>query len=209
MPKLPEPPPRGGLTSLRPAERILKENTLLWRIYFLGGSYPTAWDEFRAWGPKKDARFDHHLPPPRLQARKILYAATRIYTCFAEAFQASRTIDRTVRAPRLVGFETARPIRLLDLMGTWPTQAGASMAINTGRRDRARRWSLRIYEDYPNIEGLLYPSSMDSNQAAVALYERAEPCLPSRPTFDRALADPAVAGVVARAANTFGYDVEP
>ncbi len=62
------------------------------------------------------------------------------------------------------------------------------MAINSGRRDRARAWSQRVYEDYPAAEGLYYPSSMDANRPSVALYERAQDSLPSRPVFDRALA---------------------
>lgn len=98
---------------------------------------------------------------------------------------------------------------LLDLAGTWPTKAGASMAINSGRRDRARAWSLRVYEDYPAVEGLHYASSMDSNQPAVALYERAQDALPVRPLFHRALADPGLTGAVARAALLFNYGVDP
>ncbi len=82
------------------------------------------------------------------------------------------------------------------------------MAVNSGRRDRARRWSLRIYEDYPGIEGLYYPSSMDSNQPAIVLYERAQNALPSRASFQRALADPAVNNAVVKAASLFSYLIQ-
>ena len=68
---------------------------------------------------------------------------------------------------------------------------------------------MRIYEDYPTIEGLYYPSSMDSNQPSVALYERAHDAIPTRPLFHRALADPALTGAVVRAALLFNYGVEP
>jgi hypothetical protein len=83
------------------------------------------------------------------------------------------------------------------------------MAMSSGRRDRARAWSRRIYEDYRKIEGLRYPSSMDSNQPALALYERARKAVPVRPVFHRALADPALNGAVARAALLFNYSVQP
>jgi len=84
---------------------------------------------------------------------------------------------------------TSRDVGLLDLTGPWPTRAGASQALSSGPRSRAREWSRRIYEDYPMIEGLYYPSSMHgARYAAVALYERAESSLPPRPSFHRALA---------------------
>lgn len=154
-------------------------------------------------------RFDHHSEPPQKQPRGIAYGALRVYTCFAEVFQETRTIERSRNQPWLVGFELSRAVSLLDLCGTWPTKAGASMAISSGRRDRARRWSRRIYEDYPRIEGLYYPSSMDSNQPAFALYERARKALPARPVFHRALADPGLTGAVLRAALLFNYTVQP
>ena len=132
-----------------------------------------------------------------------------MYTCFAEVFQETRTIERSRNRPWLVGLELTRDVSLLDLTGAWPTRAGASMAINSGRRDRARAWSLRVYEDYPAIEGLHYASSMDGNRAALALYERAEDALPARPSFHRALADPGLDRAVARAASLFNYAVEP
>lgn len=135
--------------------------------------------------------------------------ALRIYTCFAEVFQHTRTIKRSRKRPWLVGFELTRSVSLLDLMGTWPTKAGASMALCSGRRDRARAWSLRIYEDYPAIEGLCYPSSMDRNQPAVALYERVRDALPARPVFHRALIDPTLNSAIARATTLFNYGEEP
>jgi hypothetical protein len=152
-------------------------------------------------------RFDHHSPPPRLQARAVMYGAVLAPTCFAEVFQHTRTIERSRSQPWLVGFRLTRDVRLLDLTGNWPTRAGASMALATGRRDRARRWSLRIYEDYPAIEGLWYGSSMGANRPAVVLYERALTALPSRPALHRAIADPALDPLVAAAALRFNYMV--
>jgi hypothetical protein len=182
---------------------------MLWRIYSRAGPHPAAWDGFRHWGPAANMRFDHHLEPAREQARGIVYAARRVPTCFAEVFQDARTIERSRNRPWLVGFALARPVALLDLTGTWPTRAGASMALCSGRRDRARSWSRRIYEDYAGVEGLYYPSSMDGNRPAVALYERARDAMPARPAFHRALADPALDEAAAQAALLFNYGVEP
>jgi len=202
--KFPEPPGPAQLAAIPPDEVTLSTRTLLWRIYFSRGPYATGWDSFRAFGPT-GSRFDHHLDPPRVQERRILYASRDFYTCFAEVFQEPRTIDRNRNEPWLVAFRLQRNLTLLDLSGAWPTKAGASMAINSGTRRRARRWSQVIYSAYSNIEGLLYCSSMDGNKPAVALYERAEPTIPARPAFHRALFDPILFPIVNAAARRFGY----
>lgn len=165
-----------------------------------------AWNEFPSGGPIT-SRFDHRLParapgPPR----RILYAAREVYTCFGERFQDGRTIERSKFESWLVGFAIARDVVALDLTGVWPTRAGASLVLASGPHRRARRWSQRIYEDYPAIEALYYPSSMHGNRPSVALYERAETALPGSPAFNRALADPLLDGVVARACILLGYD---
>ncbi len=126
MPKFPPPPGVAALRAIPPAEHALPAGTLLWRVYAAGGAHPARWDEFRAFGPVATMRFDHHTPPRLQQERAILYGATEIATCVAEAFQAARTIDCAARAPRLVGFLLREDLRLLDLTGPWPTRAGAS-----------------------------------------------------------------------------------
>jgi hypothetical protein len=208
--KFPDPPAAGGLAARLPAEvTSLPAGEVLWRIYCRGGQHPSGWRDFRRWGPVRNGRYDHHAEPPREQRRGILYTAVHIPTCLAEVFQDSRTIERSRNRPWLVGFALARDVTLLDLTGTWPTRAGASMAIHSGRRDRARAWSRRIYEDYRALDGLRYPSSMGGNQPIVALYERAADAVPPRPVFHRALADPALDRAVVQAAAAFGYVVEP
>lgn len=197
------------MARLLPELKILARGTIIWRIYYRGGAHPVSWSRFRHWGPVVTARFDHHLIPAGPQTRGTIYGALRVHTCFAEVFQDTRTIERSRNRPWLVGFELIRPVSLLDLTGKWPTKAGASMAISSGRRDRARTWSVRIYEDYPTVEGLYYPSSMDGNQPSVALYERAKKAIPTRPHFHRAVADPALNAAVVRAALLFGYGIEP
>jgi hypothetical protein len=181
----------------------------IWRLYHRGGDHPTDWNSFRYWGPGRSIRFNHHTDPPKSQNRGVIYGALRVYTCFAEVFQVTRTIECSRNEPWLACFWLERDVSLLDLTGTWPTKAGASIAINSGRRDRARAWSRRIYEDYTQIDGLYYPSSMDSNKPAVALYERAANTFPIRPIFHRALADEGLSRVVLKAAMLFNYAVEP
>lgn len=201
MPKFPEPPAR--LTA-PPVVQTLSAGHRLWRIYFTGGAYPATWNGFRFFGPTS-SRFDHQTDPPRVQTRGILYAAAHPVTCLAEVFQATRLIDRSSGAPWLVGFDLAHDVELLDLTGVWPTRAGASMAINTGPRPRARRWSRSIYATYTTLTGLSYPSSMHATAPSVALFERARSALPNAPVFNRALADPALAARLGTAAATLGY----
>jgi RES domain len=138
MPKFPEPPMVNILRSIKPDLRQLAQGTSLWRVYFRAGRYPSVWYEFRRFGPLSTARFDHHEPDaagnPWSQDRAILYAALQGPTCIAEVFQSTRIIDRHARSLWLVAFSTARDLVLLDLCSTFPTRAGASMAINTGPR---------------------------------------------------------------------------
>jgi hypothetical protein len=205
--KFPEPPPPTILASLGAAIRVIPPGTQVWRIYFQGGAHPTTWGQFRAWGPT-DARFDHHLPPPSFQRREILYGALGPHaavTTLAEVFQASRVVERTRRSPAWVAFALAEEIRLLDLTGTWPTRAGASMAITSGVRPRGRRWSQAIYAAFPAVSGLFYGSSMNANEPCVALFERAMPAVPPSPTFHRQLSDPAVLTLLKNACAGLDY----
>ena len=206
MPKLPDPPSPAELAHRLPARIItLPAGSELWRTYFLGTGNPTNWAAFRHDGPLLSARFDHHVPPTREQERGILYAAKAVITCVAEVFQEKRLIDTRDRLPWLVGIRLRRDVPLLDLAGNWLTAAGASMLINAGRRDRARAWSRAIYDAYPDVEGLLYSSSMDANRPAVALYERASDSIEPSPIFHRELADPSLLDALRRAAVELGY----
>ena len=210
MPKLPEPPGLEKLRNSQPDFIELAAGTLLWRLYFRAGLYPNTWSSLRFYGPTAN-RFDHHQTnPQRLayeQERGIIYLATDALTCIAEVFQKSRLIDCNKSAPWLVAFELTESVRLLDLTGSWPTRAGASMALNSGPRARARRWSQAIYQAFPEISGLYYSSSMHANQSAVALYERVlqHNALPGHPRFHRALNDPVLLPALENAAATLGY----
>jgi len=205
MPKLPEPPSAQVLAGIAPDPYIIRAGTELWRVYAQGGKHPRAWNAFRAYGPVKDMRFDHHEEPMRQQERGVLYAASRIAICVAEFFQQGRTIDRHRGEPWLVGFTVKRDVTALNLCGTWPTRAGASMAINTGRHDRTRRWSRALYDAYPDIEGLCYSSSMYANQRAFAFYERGEGALAPTPFFHMPLSAPGLSAPLDGIAREIGY----
>ncbi len=208
--KLPEPSTPAAMREIAPEVCVLAAGTRLWRVYFRGGDHPGAWDRMRFFGPLASARFDHHAEPRRVQERGILYAALgdeAVATCLAEAFQEERLVDTGRRDPFLACFELAGEAPLLSLWGRWPTRAGASYNINSGPRPRCRRWSRAIHEAYPDVAGLLYASSMNGNEPAVALYERAAPALPVAPVFDRPLSHPGLLAPLERIAESLGYDV--
>ncbi len=81
------------------------------------------------------------------------------------------------------------------------------MAINTGGRRRAREWAKTFYEAYGTLQGIYYPSSMNGNEPAVALTDRAErsSCLPEHPDLNRALSDDALLDVLKYSGHRLGY----
>ena len=210
MAKFPEPPSAARLADIPPVWHVIDVRALLWRIYFRASAHPTGWHTFRHWGPTP-SRFDHHRPDAAgrgcIQDRGILYAAGAIATCVAEVFQDGRIVDRTDQQPWLVGFAPRRPLRLLDLTGTFCTRVGASTAINSGRRDRARRWSQAFYDAFPQADGIAYASSMNGHAVGYALYERAGDALPATPEAHHALDAPALDVPLDRIATALGYAI--
>ncbi|HEX5533522.1 MAG TPA: hypothetical protein VFX33_07255 [Actinomycetales bacterium] len=96
-----------------------------------------------------------------------------------EVFGPTRTIDISTFAPWFVLWRPTRPFLLLDLVdGPWITRCGGNGAISTGPRGAARAWSRRIYEQYPEVDGLYYQSSSLPSHRCIALYERAADALP-------------------------------
>ncbi|MDP8953277.1 MAG: RES domain-containing protein [Actinomycetota bacterium] len=208
MAKLPAPPTVAELRRIGPEAVVLPAGTRLYRIYSRGGNHPTGWGRMRHYGPVGTARFDHHSEPARVQERGILYAASggdAITTCVAGAFQEERLVDTRRDAPWLACFTLTEDVPLLDLTGKWPTRAGASSNVNSGPHPRCRRWSRAMYEAYPDLWGLLYASSMNGGEPAVALYERAMGAVPRAPVFNRPLSDPALLVGLGRIADAFGY----
>lgn len=205
MAKLPAPPSLAELAAIPPRLHTLTAGARLWHVYFRGGGYPRSWYTFRDYGPIATARFDHHTAPPHVQDRRIYYAGTFAQTCVAEVFQARRTIDRVRGEPWLVGFTIRRDVTLLNLTGTWTTRVGASMAISTGSRLRAQRWSAAFYVAYPHVDGLWYSSSMYGNKPAVAFYERAEDAVGGTPFLHLPLSAPGLAVPLRALADAIGH----
>jgi hypothetical protein len=200
------PPAPAALARIGAETIALAAGTPVFRVYFAAGPHPDAWNSFRHYGPLR-GRFDHHLPPPHLQERGVVYLARHPRTCLAEAFQTTRRIDVFTGQPTLVGFRVVRNLLLLDLTGLWPTRAGASMAISSGPRPRAQRWAQAVYEAFPDMDGVLYGSSMAGNAPCLALFERAADALPRNPDLHRPLSDPTLEPLLLRAAGALGYEM--
>jgi hypothetical protein len=164
------------------------------------------WNELRTFGPTATGRFDHQEPPAHDDpAHGIAYVALDIVGALAEAFQDTRTIDRRRREPWLVAFDLTRDVVALDLTRLWPTRAGASQALTTGRRVTAQAWSRAIYRSYPDVGALLYRSSMAGGSLNLAIYERSVDAIPANTALHMPLSHPGLALPLARAAARLGY----
>jgi hypothetical protein len=142
----------------------------------VAGRHPQQWQAFRRTGPLPHARFDAHPPGPRGRPTDapdhgVLYFGLSVRTAVAEVFQDTSIVDRLTRKPFLVVARPTRTLRLLDLIGLWPTRAGASQEISSGPRERTQEWARAIRHAYPDLDGLWYRSSMDSGNPAVCLWD--------------------------------------
>lgn len=214
MAKLPWPPTVERLREVREDDDVVAvvPITPLARIHRSVGEHPSRWDEFRTVGPVATARFDPHPPTPdglptAAPGSGVLYAGLTLQTCLAETFQVARVIDRRAGGPWLAVFRPVRTLRLLDLTGTWPTRAGTSQAISSGRRDRTRAWARTMFAAYDDLDGLWYRSSMDGGNPAVCLWERARDAMPAAPWAHLPLDAPGLVLPIARAAKAIGYRV--
>lgn len=183
LPRIPKPRP-----SLTPDESageviVLSHGSEFSRIYFAGGSHPSDWNRFRRYGPTS-ARFDHHLPPVGSSIdRAIWYAGATLKSAVAEVFQ-DGVIDTLSGEPYFAIARLARPVRFLSLRSNWPTRAGASQALAAGQHASARGWSIAIYEDLADIEGIEFASSMNWEGVNYVLYERAEEAFEASPVVN-------------------------
>ncbi len=195
---VPDPEPT-ELAEIRPTQP-------LFRIYRSSGRQATTWSRFRAFGPVRNGRFDHH-PPPRGDHPNhgILYAAFDVKTAVAEAFGDERFVDRFRDQPYLVRFRLEVPVVALDLTGDWPTRAGGSQKLSSGPRPTAQVWSRAIWQDLATVSVLLYPSSMSGGGVNVAFFERAEASMPTTPDRTLPLSHPAFEPDLIRFASELGY----
>jgi hypothetical protein len=208
--KFPISPGASVLARLEPSTSIIPIGTRLARLYYAGGRHPMLWNAFRHVG-SVNARWDHHRASSsgeeQFQERGIYYAARDATTCLAEAFQQTRRIDRAYQAPWLVVFTTVSPLLVLDLTCDFAARIGASMALHSGSRERARGWSRDLYEAFHDSQGIQYSLSMNGSPPALALNERAlkTPLFPPHPLLHRALADDVMLDPLKLAARALGY----
>ncbi len=204
--KLPLPPDPKELEFESAHMHLVPVATVLWRVHRTSGEHVVPWNQLRYWGPAPTMRFDPHEPPPRAQDRGVSYAALSVPTALAEVFQRTRVINTRRGSPYLTAWSPARKLTLLDLTGTWPIQAGASYAINTGRRDHCRAWARAIHTARPDIDGLWHHSSMTGSHL-VTLFTHAADNFPDRPRLSLPLDHPGLRGHLLAAASQIAYRV--
>lgn len=208
--RLPAPPPVDELRAvgIRDDERYLvAPSQLWWRVHRTTGAHVLAWNGFREHGPH--LRFDPHPPPARDHPGVgVWYGASAPLPALAEAFQATRTIDRHDGGPYLTGLRFTREVRLLDLTmdgaGAWPTRAGGTFALSTGPHSVTQRWARRIRAAFPDLDGLRYNSRF-AGQPCVALFAPAVTAMPARPVLSLPLSHPGLALRIGAAAQRLGY----
>jgi hypothetical protein len=201
--KLPEPDP--GRLAATPAE-YAEIDGVLWRLHSPHHlDHPMRWDELRTFGPLFTARFDPWLPPPKERAPEgVGYFGRDVPTCLAEVFQDTRHVSTSRRGLQLTAFAPTRPLRLLDLRGSWPIRIGASHLINSGPRRRCRVWAHALRKAYPAADGLVFTGM--AGRDCVTLHTRE--AFPDVPDFSRPLSDPALASRIADACSQIGYALD-
>ncbi len=189
--------------------------TAVGRIHFLDGAHPTAWNEFRQWGPVSSARFDHHPEPQRTHAhRGISYCAPSINrlgtpadtleTCLREVYGPLGLIDRFARSPWFTVWELRTDLTLLDLVDSpWIARVGGNAAISSGVHGTSRRWSAAIYRSYPDVQGLYYEAATLPRGRSLALYERAAAATPKQWLTSMPLARPALRPMIQTIADRY------
>ncbi|ABH00581.1 conserved hypothetical protein (plasmid) [Rhodococcus jostii RHA1] len=207
---LPHPPAVDELShhGIRDNEYALIPTTgLLWRVHRTTSSHALAWDELRTYGPV--LRFDPHpLPRGDHPGHGVWYGAMDVHGALAEAFQATRTIDRVQEAPYLTGLHPARDLRLLDVggfgAGRWPTRVGGTFALDSAAHGITQRWARTIAAAHPGLDGLLYRGRFSGGPCA-ALFPPAADAFPVRPATSNPLAHPGLQRRLTAAAEALGY----
>ena len=206
------PEPRRPLPQPRPTEIREIGTTPIVRIFRSAPPHAQAWNDFRRYGPLSGMRFDHHPPPPRLHAdHGVMYAACRptrgadpLDVVVLETFGEARTIPRSAGTHRLAVWTPARPLRLLNVSGTWLARAHGNAALTSGPRAVARLWARSIWEDMPDIDGIAGHSAPLPSGTSIVLFERAADAVPTHPDAHLDLAHPALLAPLARIASDYG-----
>lgn len=209
------PPPRLPLPGLQGSDIAPWDDYVL-RIYSSKGSFATSWSAFRHFGPISAMRFDHQPAPRRTHpVRAVMYLAGRwtaadghtadpLEVAVLESFQRTAVVDRTTNGPRYALWKPSRPLRLLQLSDSnWVARAGGNAALLSGPRGVSRAWSRAIYNEYPEVDGLIWSASVLPTGRSILLYERAEDAVPRFPGSDRALSEPFLQPALSRIASTY------
>lgn len=205
MPKLPaRPPATPALLDSDPTWHTPPPDVVLWRIHSTRGRHPQPWNGLRHFGPVASCRFDPHPSPAGMHPVGVAYTTLDVPTALAEVFQSSRRVNRHRNGAHLTAFQPARPLRLLDLTGEWPLRAGASHALNTGRRDACRAWARAFVDTWPDLDGLLHTSSM-TGRACLTLFTAAADRFPPAPLFSEPLNHPGLGLSLATACDHIRY----
>lgn len=171
------PPP------LRPPDPL--HYTLRSDSYFLRIFNPTRHNTqaltFRHYGPIN--RFDHQQSSPTGKLaddpeRGIYYAGFSLSCCLVEYFGDSGVIE--IKDEQVARVQLKRDLQLLDLRGSGSLRAGSVAALaKVADRALSQSWSRYFYEQthlYGTLDGLCYFNA-HNDEAAIALYERAQNAL--------------------------------
>ena len=138
---------------------------------------------------KSGSRFND--PRRRIERNRfgVLYLGRTLKVCFVEAVLrddrdaviGELVLDEAeLTARRYAQIEIARPLTLLDLRDDARIRQGVSSDVVGGKaHGLARRWSVAFHDHPAQVDGLLYPSRLNSVEN-IALYERANPKLTTR-----------------------------
>lgn len=209
--KVPQHPPR----PLEWEESDIAESDpsqAIWRIHKTGGAYPTAWNDYRSFGPLRGMRWDPHPPGPPADNPDyaVLYAASDLETCLAEVFQVAERIDTTGARPYATAWFPTRPLRLLDLTGDWPMRMGAAHALLSAPRSTCRNWAHAIWSASQAstlpIDGLQVRSTVNGKDMPV-LFASSRAALTAAPAFTSPLGGPKVLTLVDNFATLCGWTI--
>lgn len=203
MAKNPRTPP-GPLA--REDSDVVSFERPLWRVRATDGPYALPWNVLREYGPVSTMRWDPHPAPVRAHPGVgVGYAAPDLVTVIAEVFQKNRQVKRT-GSLELVGWKPTRPLRLLDLTGSWLVRNGASHSLSSGPKSVCRAWSRQIHVTWPDLDGLLAPSTL-TGRPMVVLFAPAASAFPVAPAFARLLNDPGADRYLTPAARELGWRI--
>lgn len=196
-PKVPRTPPAD---LVHEPEDVLSVRPLLWRIHRTQGAHVLGWNQLRTFGPLPTMRYDPQPEPAAPSVEGVLYTSASLATPLAETFQATRVVDSRSGRPQVTAWTPTRDLRLLDLTGSWALRNGAAFSLATAPKSTCRAWARQIRATWPDLDGLLAPSTM-TGATNLVLWNPARTSLPAAPEFSRPLAEPTVYAIAARVAG--------